>query len=422
MDWIGLLEASYRVEGSLDGWLGGVLESAQLALDVGFGAYGQVIRLDAGSPAVESVVAIGGMAGMEADSRTSTEGAPAAAFNALFRSGLAVGSASAIVEQAGHLEEFTAQIASASGGRIADFLGVVAPDSEGRVVTLAGAQPRRASVANHAARRWTRVAAHLGAGSRLHARMAAVAGASAEAVMQPDGKVLHASGDAISARDVLRHAAVGVDRARTRLRRENPDEALDLWSGLVAGRWSLVDRFEEGGRRFVVAYRNEARVPDPRGLSRREHIVCELLGRGRASKEVAYELGISVSAVFNAASRARAKLGLSSTTELVAFFSPGGVRAQLCAFELGGARLAVGRFPDLDDALASLSEGERDVILRLVAGFTNRAIAHARGTSERTVANQVASAFAKLGVSSRLELAARCGQLAAPDSASGPAT
>jgi DNA-binding NarL/FixJ family response regulator len=418
MDWIAVLESAYRVDGTLDQWLEGVLASAQDALDVGLGAYGQVLRLSAPAPRVESVVAIGGMAGLEEDSRASTEGAPAAAFAALFHSGLAVSSASQLLAPSGHLEDFEAEVARSTGGRIVDFLGVVAPDSEGRVVALGGARPARTSVDTSALRRWTRVAAHLGAGSRLHAKLASI-GAREDAVMQPDGKVVHARGAAASARDVLRHAAMQMDRARARLRREDPDGALDLWNGLVAGRWSLVDRFEEGGRRFVVAYRNDAELADPRGLSRREHLVCELLGRGRTSKEVAYELGVTVSAVFNAASRARAKLGLSSTTELVAFFAPGGIRAWLRAFELGGARLAVGAFPEFDEALAPLSESERDVILRLISGYTNRAIARARGTSERTVANQVASAFAKLGVSSRLELAAHCGRLAAPEGAPG---
>ena len=410
MDWIGLLEASYRLDGSLDDWLRGVLESAQDELDVGLGAYGQVIGLSENGPTVESVVALGPMSGLEADARASTQGAPAAAFDALFRSGMVAGSARDILERSGYGEDFADEVSRSTGGRITDFLGVIAPDGEGRAISLGGAHPKRARVDAGALRRWTRVAAHIGAGGRLHDELSSARGGSEEAVMRPDGRVVHAVGAATSARDVLRDAALRMDRARARLRREDPDEALDLWSGLVAGRWSLVDRFEEGGRRFVVAYRNEAEIPGPRGLSRREHLVCELLGRGRTSKEVAYELGVTVSAVFNAAARARVKLGLSSTTELVAFFSPGGVRAQLRAFEVAGVELAVSAFPDLERALEPLSESERDVVVRLVAGYTNRAIARARGTSERTVANQLASAYARLGVSSRIELAALCGR------------
>lgn len=55
-----------------------------------------------------------------------------------------------------------------------------------------------------------------------------------------------------------------------------------------------------------------------------------------------------------------------------------------------------------------LTEAEADVVARIVGGASNRAIAAARGTSTRTVANQVASLLRKLGVASRFELIRRC--------------
>ncbi len=54
-----------------------------------------------------------------------------------------------------------------------------------------------------------------------------------------------------------------------------------------------------------------------------------------------------------------------------------------------------------------LSEAELAVKEALLRGESNAEIAHARGTSVRTVANQVASLFRKLGVRSRAELATR---------------
>ena len=54
----------------------------------------------------------------------------------------------------------------------------------------------------------------------------------------------------------------------------------------------------------------------------------------------------------------------------------------------------------------SLSPCERDVLCAVVRGDSNREIAERRGTSERTVANQVQAIFRKLGVHSRCELAA----------------
>lgn len=56
---------------------------------------------------------------------------------------------------------------------------------------------------------------------------------------------------------------------------------------------------------------------------------------------------------------------------------------------------------------SSLSPAERDVVAAVVAGRSNAEIAAARGTSPRTVANQVALVFRKLGVGSRSELVAR---------------
>jgi DNA-binding NarL/FixJ family response regulator len=56
-----------------------------------------------------------------------------------------------------------------------------------------------------------------------------------------------------------------------------------------------------------------------------------------------------------------------------------------------------------------LTAAERAVVEAVLLGKTNPEIAKERGTSPRTVANQLANAFQKLEVSSRGELAARFG-------------
>lgn len=58
------------------------------------------------------------------------------------------------------------------------------------------------------------------------------------------------------------------------------------------------------------------------------------------------------------------------------------------------------------EAHAALTPAEQEIVHRLLRGESNRAIALGRGTSERTVANQVASIYQKLGLASRSELAA----------------
>ena len=55
----------------------------------------------------------------------------------------------------------------------------------------------------------------------------------------------------------------------------------------------------------------------------------------------------------------------------------------------------------------ALAPGEREVLRLLLAGLSNSEIAAARGTSARTVANQVASLLKKLGARSRYELIGR---------------
>lgn len=55
----------------------------------------------------------------------------------------------------------------------------------------------------------------------------------------------------------------------------------------------------------------------------------------------------------------------------------------------------------------TLTLAERAVAAAAAAGRSNQAIAAERGVSARTVANQLASIYRKLGVASRAELAAR---------------
>jgi DNA-binding CsgD family transcriptional regulator len=52
-----------------------------------------------------------------------------------------------------------------------------------------------------------------------------------------------------------------------------------------------------------------------------------------------------------------------------------------------------------------LTPAERFVVREILAGRSNEEIAAQRGTSERTVANQLSAIYRKLGVGSRAELA-----------------
>lgn len=56
-----------------------------------------------------------------------------------------------------------------------------------------------------------------------------------------------------------------------------------------------------------------------------------------------------------------------------------------------------------------LTPAEREVLALVVTGASNAQVARARGTSVRTVANQMARLFDKLGAGSRYELIQRFG-------------
>ncbi len=85
-----------------------------------------------------------------------------------------------------------------------------------------------------------------------------------------------------------------------------------------------------------------------------------------------------------------------------------GAETRATAFEFAEEQLVVISVPTgLDSGLLDvLTTAERDVVAGVFKGFSNAAIAASRGTSPRTVANQLASVFSKLRIGSRAELAA----------------
>ena len=87
----------------------------------------------------------------------------------------------------------------------------------------------------------------------------------------------------------------------------------EMWGALVDGRLTLVEWFDNGGRRVLVARRNE-RVAQR--LSHVERTVITSVATGRPQKVVASELGLSAAAVSDALARAIAKLGLGCVAEL----------------------------------------------------------------------------------------------------------
>ena len=210
-----------------------------------------------------------------------------------------------------------------------DLLGIASLEPNGAVIGLAIALPEIRSLSRREREQWDRVSAHICAGHRLQRRLLDTSQTVdpesdlGAAILRPDGHVEHASESAKtpSARASLRHAALAIDKARSRLRRESPYEALSMWRALVSGRWSLVDKFDSDGRRYLVARRNDPTTRALAALTSRERQLAAYLALGHSNKRIAYELGLSESTVSEVGRRALTKLGISSRSDLARLYS-----------------------------------------------------------------------------------------------------
>jgi DNA-binding CsgD family transcriptional regulator len=210
-----------------------------------------------------------------------------------------------------------------------DFVGLIAKDGGPWAVTVAVGLSKMTTLDARKARAFGRIAAHIHAALRLRFRLhgepivpqrpPGVTLELDDAVLTPDGKIEHAEGAAREHVEALRHAAVSIDRARGKMRRRDPDGALEAWRSLVEGEWSLVEVFESDGRRFMVARRNAPDAPRTPLLDHRERTVLGLRARAHGVKLIAYELGVSPSSVSRALSTASTKLGLQSMADIVRF-------------------------------------------------------------------------------------------------------
>lgn len=158
------------------------------------------------------------------------------------------------------------------------------------------------------------VGAHLSAALRLRAHLA-----PPEAVLTPTGKVLHleAPAQTSAGRGALIEAVLASERARGRLRRVAPDEAVETWNALVAGQWTILETIERDGKRLLLAQRNRAGRATARQLSPLEAEVAFHIALGHSNKYVAYELGLPLSTVIARVRSAYRKLGVTNRAGLV---------------------------------------------------------------------------------------------------------
>lgn len=401
LDPIRVVEAAYSLAGSERDWLAGLLEAARGGLDFGLGCGGATLVLQRSGPVrFEAFAGVGPSTPVSCDDTASLgvllQDPDVMAM--LARTPFAFASVS---ETLGSRLDVLASTLGPGPSR--DVVGLLAQDGEGRAVDLFAFCAARTRTTPRQRELWKRIGVHCAAGLRLRRNLARVP----EAILTPNGDVANADGPARepSLRDALRAAVRRREVAIGPERRRDPARALELWQGLVAGRWSLVDRWEDGATRYVTAIPNAPDVLDPRGLTRREAEVVNYAARGASNKEIAYALGVRISSVGSALAGAMRKLGVQRRAQLPALV--GGMRAEVSELRLGGQELRVIGARSEAPEEGVLSTAEAAVVGGLLRGETDRCIATRRGTSIRTVQNQVRSIFRKLGVRSRGELASK---------------
>ncbi|AKU95325.1 hypothetical protein AKJ09_01989 [Labilithrix luteola] len=282
-----------------------------------------------------------------------------------------------------------------------DSVGLSVQDGEGTGLQIISPMPDVVRVHGRSRSAWRKLGLHLGIAWRLRRRLER--GGEPEALIH-DGKLVDARGNAKprGAREALIEATRRIERARTKTTRDEPEHVLDLWRGLVSGRWSLVDRWDSDGRRYIAAYENGATVGEIQGFSSWEIRVLQMhLLRAKGS-EIAFALGLSPSTVERVLSNAARRIGLRNRAELVRLSEPRFMRR--FAIDVGRDRIDVLRFED--PALPAawqgrLTKAQLDVATAAAHGLSDGEIARHRGTSVRTVSNLLAATYRALGLEGR---------------------
>lgn len=194
-----------------------------------------------------------------------------------------------------------------------------------------------------------------------------------------------------------------------------------FWRDLVAGSWIVSQQFftdTRCGLTFV-------KVGSPSGLAlfgRRLEIVERLLC-GADQNRIAVELALAPSTIACEARKGLEAIGAhgrpSRVHPLVMMLATAAhgkderLIARLQQFQEDGQETRIVDIPRPEQSLDGIvSTAEIDVVSQLVEGWPHANIASRRGTSRRTIANQVSAVFQRLLVSGRNELLHKLFELA----------
>lgn len=321
---ITMTEKSYDLEVSEDEWFRSVMAAGLPLLDHGLGVAGLVgIKPPTSGPIdiVETHVASGRPDFLEHHMVAMAELPPELLYRETQHARVATMS-----ERPDLLEVWARHVPYAR-----DALGITALDADGYGLQILAPLPEITKLDPRIRKCLQMIAAHLVTGHRLRRALQESPSAEpaapqqklplgADAVIDPNTfRVSEAVGEAakLNHSETIRKNAIAIDRARGRLRKEDPAEALHTWKALVRGRWSIVDWFDSDERRYVLAIPNPPRIANPRGLSEREAQVVAHARLGENHASIAYRLGVSRTTVTKALASAMRKLGVSTRAELL---------------------------------------------------------------------------------------------------------
>lgn len=189
----------------------------------------------------------------------------------------------------------------------------------------------------------------------------------------------------------------------------------EVWRSLSSGERVVVESFSSGDRLLMLLRRQPVRSRPKRRVRLEGVSMLENALLAGSHKAVSWDNGASASGVSASIQNCLREMGWKCLPSKVPLLVMMLVRAAHAAGAPAEARTNV--FGDSLDVVSilrtdralteRLSPGENKVVGALVEGRTYAEIARDRGVSVRTVANQVASAFRRLGVSGRLELLLR---------------
>lgn len=377
-DWVGVAEAAYRSSETDDEWALGVLDAVRGVIRAQWVSIICATFSEEHEPRMAAYGETFGEMGLRGLKELSMQ--DSAGFDLFFFPPSIINTQSSVDRRASRGTRRALRAYRAHFG-IADALAAVAnpTDSESAVLFAATHAPIALSRTN--IELLTRAALHVEAGLRLRRHPEVI-----RAVVDTSGRAIHIEPGAPS-RELLESHTRKVERARTRRARRAP-EALDLWTALVDGRTSLIERFD-GGKRYYLAVDNRPERRPLRALTRGELDVVSDAARGLTAKLIAYSHGISPSRVSSRLASATAKIGLARRVELVR------LAALLC-------------YPTRPALLRQALTTTEEQVLRLVtAGLSNAEVANRRNRSVRTIANQVARLLQKTGSPTRRALVAR---------------